>query len=294
MFLQEPVLYVASAALRCLVLFAELRKPDPNREASKKALEHKKEITKHLGDLGVLVKIVIFGWWKLETKFVSDILELLYYCVDLGLSILCWLLPCNKYSKFEGSCTQDAVGSVLLKGLFLSASTRENQSSFGLSTSKSSELGCIDIVHSSCGAEYGTEARLMGSVRFWGLLPLVLVFYETPCQQKAIMQPLRETGSFSGIIRIVSRRKKYKVRFLNARGSLTEMDKEVSDNSMDSTLANVNGRLENLATCTEPTIVYSSAREVAATHHLGKVLGIHRDTNDGLVAEHIRRQIDTK
>ena len=93
---------------------------------------------------------------------------------------------------------------------------------------------------------------------------------------------------------IVSRRKKYKVRFLNARGSLTEMDKEVSDNSMDSTLANVNGRLENLATCTEPTIVYSSAREVAATHHLGKVLGIHRDTNDGLVAEHIRRQIDTK
>ncbi|KAJ6881156.1 ATPase family AAA domain-containing protein 1-like isoform X3 [Populus alba x Populus x berolinensis] len=49
MFLQEPVLYVASAALRCLVLFAELRKPDPNREASKKALEHKKEITKHLG-----------------------------------------------------------------------------------------------------------------------------------------------------------------------------------------------------------------------------------------------------
>ncbi|KAJ6881219.1 hypothetical protein NC651_027929 [Populus alba x Populus x berolinensis] len=70
---------------------------------------------------------------------------------------------------------------------------------------------------------------------------------------------------------IVSRRKKYKVRFLNARGSLTEMDKEVSDNSMDSTLANVNGRLENLATCTEPTIVYSSAREVAATHHLGKL-----------------------
>jgi hypothetical protein len=49
MFLQEPVLYVASAALRCLVLFAELWKPDPNREASKKALEHKKEITKHLG-----------------------------------------------------------------------------------------------------------------------------------------------------------------------------------------------------------------------------------------------------
>ncbi|KAJ6976504.1 hypothetical protein NC653_028597 [Populus alba x Populus x berolinensis] len=187
-----------------------------------------------------------------------------------------------------GSCTQDAVGSVLLIGLFLSASTREKRSSFGLSlVSKSSELGCIDIVHSSCSAEYGTEARLMGSVCFRGLLPLVLVFYETPCQQKAIMQPLVSLG-------IVSRRKKYKVRFLNARGSLTEMDKEVSDNSMDPTLANVNGRLENLATCTEPTIVYSSAREVAATHHLGKFLGIHRDTNDGLVAEHIRSQIDTK
>ena len=33
----------------------------------------------------VLLDGVIFGWWKLETKFVSDILELLYYCVDLGL-----------------------------------------------------------------------------------------------------------------------------------------------------------------------------------------------------------------
>ncbi|KAJ6881220.1 hypothetical protein NC651_027929 [Populus alba x Populus x berolinensis] len=56
--------------------------------------------------------------------------------------------------------------------------------------SKSSELGCIDIVPSWCGAEYESEARLMGSVSFWGLLPLVLVFYKTPCQQKAIMQPL--------------------------------------------------------------------------------------------------------
>ncbi|KAJ6976552.1 hypothetical protein NC653_028641 [Populus alba x Populus x berolinensis] len=115
--------------------------------------------------------------------------------------------------EFEGSCTQDAVGSVLLKGLFLSASTRENQSSFGLSTSKSLELK----VHLQI---FPHKTRLMGSVRFWGLLPLVLVFYyETPCQQKAIMQPLVSLG-------IVSRRKKYKVRFLNARGSLTEMDKE--------------------------------------------------------------------
>ncbi|KAJ6881271.1 hypothetical protein NC651_027973 [Populus alba x Populus x berolinensis] len=40
--------------------------------------------------------------------------------------------------EFEGSCPQlDAVGLVLLKGLSLSASTRENHSSFGLSfTSK--------------------------------------------------------------------------------------------------------------------------------------------------------------
>jgi hypothetical protein len=69
MFLQEPVLYVASAALRCLVLFADLRKSDPNREASKKALEHKKEITKHLGrpfiqtnpyEVCVCVKVSIF------------------------------------------------------------------------------------------------------------------------------------------------------------------------------------------------------------------------------------------
>ncbi|KAJ9186998.1 hypothetical protein P3X46_002498 [Hevea brasiliensis] len=48
-FLQELVLYAASAALSCLVLFAGLRQLDPNREASKKALEQKKEIAKRLG-----------------------------------------------------------------------------------------------------------------------------------------------------------------------------------------------------------------------------------------------------
>ncbi|KAL8253190.1 hypothetical protein R6Q59_036883 [Mikania micrantha] len=48
-FLQELVLYAASAALSCLVLFAGLKHLDPNREASKKALEHKKEISKRLG-----------------------------------------------------------------------------------------------------------------------------------------------------------------------------------------------------------------------------------------------------
>ncbi|ONI25711.1 hypothetical protein PRUPE_2G315900 [Prunus persica] len=48
-FLQELILYAASAALSCLVLFAGLRHLDPNREASKKAMEHKKEIAKRLG-----------------------------------------------------------------------------------------------------------------------------------------------------------------------------------------------------------------------------------------------------
>jgi hypothetical protein len=32
--------------------------------------------------------------------------------------------------EFEGSCPQDAVGLVVLKGLSLSASTRENESGF--------------------------------------------------------------------------------------------------------------------------------------------------------------------
>ncbi|CAO2821368.1 unnamed protein product [Amaranthus hypochondriacus] len=48
-FLQELVLYAASAALSCLVLFAGLKHLDPNREASKKALEMKKDISKRLG-----------------------------------------------------------------------------------------------------------------------------------------------------------------------------------------------------------------------------------------------------
>ncbi|KAJ4955692.1 hypothetical protein NE237_012475 [Protea cynaroides] len=47
--LQELVLYAASAALSCLVLFVGLRQMDPNRAASKKALEQKKEIAKRLG-----------------------------------------------------------------------------------------------------------------------------------------------------------------------------------------------------------------------------------------------------
>ncbi|PQP95179.1 ATPase family AAA domain-containing protein 1-B-like [Prunus yedoensis var. nudiflora] len=43
-FLQELILYAASAALSCLVLFAGLRHLDPNREASKKAMEHRRKL----------------------------------------------------------------------------------------------------------------------------------------------------------------------------------------------------------------------------------------------------------
>ncbi|XP_019058027.1 PREDICTED: ATPase family AAA domain-containing protein 1-like isoform X2 [Tarenaya hassleriana] len=48
-FLQELILYAASAAVSCLILFAGLRHLDPNRDSAKKALEHKKEIAKRLG-----------------------------------------------------------------------------------------------------------------------------------------------------------------------------------------------------------------------------------------------------
>ena len=48
-FVQELVLYAASAAFSCLVLFAGLRQLDPNRESSKKAAQNKKEIAKRLG-----------------------------------------------------------------------------------------------------------------------------------------------------------------------------------------------------------------------------------------------------
>lgn len=48
-FVQELVLYAASAALSCLVLFAGLRHLDPNRAASQKAQQQKKEIAKRLG-----------------------------------------------------------------------------------------------------------------------------------------------------------------------------------------------------------------------------------------------------
>ncbi|CAN4089505.1 unnamed protein product [Withania somnifera] len=47
--LQELVLYAASAALSSLVLFVGLRQLDPNRQATKKAIEHKKQLAKRLG-----------------------------------------------------------------------------------------------------------------------------------------------------------------------------------------------------------------------------------------------------
>ncbi|KAL6581579.1 hypothetical protein OROMI_007502 [Orobanche minor] len=46
---QELILYAASAALSCLVLFVGLKQLDPNRDSAKKALEQKKEISKRLG-----------------------------------------------------------------------------------------------------------------------------------------------------------------------------------------------------------------------------------------------------
>ncbi|CAN6485047.1 unnamed protein product [Victoria cruziana] len=48
-FLQELVLYAASAALSSLVLFVGLRSLDPNRAANKKAAEQKREIARRLG-----------------------------------------------------------------------------------------------------------------------------------------------------------------------------------------------------------------------------------------------------
>ncbi|EOY23914.1 P-loop containing nucleoside triphosphate hydrolases superfamily protein [Theobroma cacao] len=48
-FLQDLLLYAASASLSCLVLFAGLKHLDLNRESSKKSIENKKAISKRLG-----------------------------------------------------------------------------------------------------------------------------------------------------------------------------------------------------------------------------------------------------
>ncbi|CAN8302030.1 unnamed protein product [Cochlearia groenlandica] len=47
--LEQLILYVASAALSSLVLYVGLRQLDPNRDAAKKALKHKRELAKRLG-----------------------------------------------------------------------------------------------------------------------------------------------------------------------------------------------------------------------------------------------------
>ncbi|KAJ6410955.1 hypothetical protein OIU84_007664 [Salix udensis] len=67
-FLQELLLYAASAALSSLVLFAGLRHLDPNRESSKKALEHKKEIAKRLGRPLIQTTPYEAGSWLEEMK----------------------------------------------------------------------------------------------------------------------------------------------------------------------------------------------------------------------------------
>ncbi|XP_010445896.1 PREDICTED: ATPase family AAA domain-containing protein 1-like isoform X2 [Camelina sativa] len=48
-FVEQLILYVASAALSSLVLYVGLRAIDPNRDAAKKSLQHKREIAKRLG-----------------------------------------------------------------------------------------------------------------------------------------------------------------------------------------------------------------------------------------------------
>ncbi|KAL5726808.1 hypothetical protein ACHQM5_000063 [Ranunculus cassubicifolius] len=45
---QDLILYAASAALSCLVLFVGLKQLDPNREITKKVVQHKKELSQQL------------------------------------------------------------------------------------------------------------------------------------------------------------------------------------------------------------------------------------------------------
>ncbi|GMJ00464.1 hypothetical protein like AT4G27680 [Hibiscus trionum] len=48
-FLQDLLLYAASTAFSCVVLFAGLKQLDPNRDSSKKSIENKNAISKRLG-----------------------------------------------------------------------------------------------------------------------------------------------------------------------------------------------------------------------------------------------------
>lgn len=82
-FLQDLLLYAASAALSCLVLFAGLRHLDPNREASKKVLEHKKEIAKRLGR--PLIQTNPYEVYSLFYSLRSNFLYLnFFYCIHLS------------------------------------------------------------------------------------------------------------------------------------------------------------------------------------------------------------------
>nr|GMD03296.1 ATPase family AAA domain-containing protein 1-like [Ipomoea batatas]GMD05497.1 ATPase family AAA domain-containing protein 1-like [Ipomoea batatas]GMD11759.1 ATPase family AAA domain-containing protein 1-like [Ipomoea batatas]GME09457.1 ATPase family AAA domain-containing protein 1-like [Ipomoea batatas] len=46
---KDIILYAASTALSLVVMFTGLRYLDPNREASKKAVEFRKQLSKRLG-----------------------------------------------------------------------------------------------------------------------------------------------------------------------------------------------------------------------------------------------------
>lgn len=91
-FLQELILYAASAALSCLVLFTGLRMLDPNREASKKAMEHKKEIAKRLGrplvqtnpyEVPFLSSFLFWVSWVCEFTLSLSLLIFIFKCIGI-------------------------------------------------------------------------------------------------------------------------------------------------------------------------------------------------------------------
>ena len=93
-FLQEMILYAASAALSCLVLFAGLRHLDPNREASKKALEHKKEIAKRLGR-----PLIQTNPYEVTSSF-SSINFTFFFFFLMGLKLYYWLSKGSNFGVF--------------------------------------------------------------------------------------------------------------------------------------------------------------------------------------------------
>lgn len=81
--MQELVLYAASAALSCLVLFAGLKHLDPNRESSKKALEQKKEISKRLGRPLIHTNPYEVCNWFIRLQSTNSIsLKILHFLID--------------------------------------------------------------------------------------------------------------------------------------------------------------------------------------------------------------------